>query len=75
MNTEKGNEVNITDIFEKFVFNRASSISIKCRDKTIVMHIIEGEIVTTIYEQGSMSKVAFHGANTIKERNRPAITP
>ncbi|CAA0108469.1 Uncharacterised protein [Halioglobus japonicus] len=67
MKTDKSNEMNITDIFEKFVFNNARSINIKCRDKAIVMHIKDGEIVTTIYEEGSISKVAFHGSNAIKE--------
>ncbi len=67
MKTEKSNEMNITDVLEKLVFSTASSISIKCRDKTIVMHIKDREIVTTIYEEGSISKVGFHGANAIKE--------
>lgn len=67
MKTEKSNEMNITNVLEKLVFSTASSISIKCRDKTIVMHIKNREIVTTIYEEGSISKVAFHGSNAIKE--------
>lgn len=67
MKTEKNSEMSITSVFEKFIFSEARSISIKCRDKIVVMHIKDREVVTTIYEEGSISKVGFHGANAIKE--------
>ena len=65
MKTE--NEKTFSAIVEGFVIDHARSIQINTGDKIILMQVKGKRIITTVYEQGSLERVAYHGAKSGKE--------